>query len=206
MENLKARIEQVIAKGGWTSDAKTAKVAGVSRSAVSQWRGKGRPGDKKQIEEINLESAKRLAEATGFSAFWIANGTLPKLATPQTGGGAVSTGLLLSHTVPVLKTAREIMDSSTDTTEEFRFALVDDAMAPAYPKGLEIIFSPTRKPQPGKPVLIQTVHGELHVRSYAQGRTPDTWGAAPEQPSYATFDSSDGILLRGVFRGTYEPD
>lgn len=112
---------------------------------------------------------------------------------------------LSQYTVSPLKTAEEIMQRKIDG-DEFRFALPDDAMAPEHPAGLQIIFSQSRTPRHGLVVLVQTQHGELHVRQHAQGREPGHWRAVPRQSVYASFDShDDGLIILGVMRGTYDP-
>ena len=76
MSALKERIEEVQAKTGW-NDTQMAKAAGVSRSAVAQWAGKG----SKIIHAItDVEVALKLERETGYSALWIAKGIGPKQA------------------------------------------------------------------------------------------------------------------------------
>ena len=64
---------------GWTKPGEVAKVAGVSRSAVSQWLGQG----SKEIRSLSIQAAQRLARATGYEFKWIALGEGPKRATGQ---------------------------------------------------------------------------------------------------------------------------
>lgn len=76
MSELKDRIEEVKASQNW-NDTQMANAAGVSRSAVAQWAGKG----SKIIRTIgDVEVALNLERATGYSALWIAKGTGPKMA------------------------------------------------------------------------------------------------------------------------------
>lgn len=89
---------------------------------------------------------------------------------------------------------------------EFRFALVDDAMAPDWPRGMHLIFDTVRRARPGRVVLVKTADGQLHVRTYAQGRTPGHWTAEPSQRAYTRFDSqADGLEIVAVMRGSYDP-
>ncbi len=70
MSELKDRIEKLKAVMAW-NDTQMAKAAGVSRSAVSQWAGKG----SKIIHTIgDVEVALNLERETGYSALWIAKG------------------------------------------------------------------------------------------------------------------------------------
>jgi hypothetical protein len=74
MNVLSTRIEELMGEMRW--DAGTvARVAGVTPSAVSQWLGHGT----KEIKSIGkMEAAVLLERATGFSAFWLAQGKGPK--------------------------------------------------------------------------------------------------------------------------------
>ncbi len=79
MSALKERIEEIQAVMSW-NDTQTAKAAGVSRSAVAQWAGKG----SKIIHTISdVEVVLNLERLTGFSALWIAKGIGPKHATER---------------------------------------------------------------------------------------------------------------------------
>ena len=74
MQTLKERIEELMTAMSW-SVPDVARVAQVSRSAVAQWRGQG----SKQIHTIGrVDVAQRLADASGYSALWIAKGEGPK--------------------------------------------------------------------------------------------------------------------------------
>lgn len=74
MSTLKDRIEEIQTTLGW-SNQKTADIAGVSRSAVAQWKGQG----SKIIHSISrVDVAENLAKASGFNARWIALGEGPK--------------------------------------------------------------------------------------------------------------------------------
>lgn len=76
MSTLKDRILEIQKKMDW-SDAKMAAAAGVSRSAVAQWAGKG----SKIIHTISdVEAVLNIERETGYSALWIAKGKGPKTA------------------------------------------------------------------------------------------------------------------------------
>lgn len=76
MSTLKERIEDLQKTMGW-DDPRTAVAADVTRSAVSQWVGKG----SKLIHTIgDLEAALNLERESGYSALWIAKGKGPKMA------------------------------------------------------------------------------------------------------------------------------
>lgn len=78
MSRLKDRIEMLKAKMQW-SDQAMANVAGVSRSAVAQWRGQG----SKIIHSIgDMRAAENLERETGYAALWIAKGEGQMYAKP----------------------------------------------------------------------------------------------------------------------------
>lgn len=76
MSKLKDRIEELMATMKW-EPSDVVKIAGVSSSAVSQWRGKG----SKIIHSIgDIKAAEKLEAASGFNALWIAKGEGPKFS------------------------------------------------------------------------------------------------------------------------------
>ena len=89
----------------------------------------------------------------------------------------------------------------------FRTTLVDDAMAPEYARGIEVLWSTTRTPKIGRLVLVRDQHGRLHVRQYREGREPGTWLAAALHLAYLTLHSrDDGLTVLAVLKGVLEPD
>ncbi len=93
------------------------------------------------------------------------------------------------------------------TPELFRFALLDDAMAPEMPAGTEIVWTTRRRVAPGRLILLKDSHDQLHVRQCHQGQGPASWIATPNNPAYRSFTSSDGdVSVLAVFKGRLEPD
>lgn len=89
----------------------------------------------------------------------------------------------------------------------FRTTLPDDALAPDYPGGTEIVWTTRRRPAPGRLILVKDRHGQAHARQCHQGRLPGQWLAAPLNPAFITFDShEDGVELLAVYKGRLEPD
>lgn len=79
MSTLQERMEEFLRETG-LSVTQVAKTAGVSASAVSQWKGDGA----KEIKSIGkIEAALYLERATGFSALWLAKGIGPKRVAPK---------------------------------------------------------------------------------------------------------------------------
>lgn len=83
MSTLIERLNEVMDAKEWGEDDLAHEVRRyISRQAVSQWFGKG----SKLIKSIgNMEAAKALEEATGYSALWIAKGEGPKMADEMPG-------------------------------------------------------------------------------------------------------------------------
>ena len=91
--------------------------------------------------------------------------------------------------------------------EIFRAVLADDALAPEFPRGTEIVWSTRRVIAPGRLALVRDRHGQLHARQCHQGRAPGQWLAAAINPAYVNFDSvQDAIVVVAVFKGRLEPD
>lgn len=156
-----------------------------------------RPVTEKTIEQI--EGLRGGKFAGWFTLPSVPEGS-PPLFAAQSGSD-----VLVFYTVPPMATAEDVMEKRT--AREYRFALMDDAMAPDHPKGAQIIFSGARTPKPGRLVLIKTGHGELHARMYSQGKVPGEWRATPTQVGYAEFSSADpGVELMAAYCGVYEPE
>ncbi|MDI4633320.1 hypothetical protein J7U46_09700 [Pelomonas sp. V22] len=122
---------------------------------------------------------------------------------PPIGGGAhqVSQG---GFTVPPLKTREEVL-SGRNLGELFTYTVTDDATRDTYPRGLQIIFRTTGQPKIGKAVLV--AHGDqVHVRIYGQGKSAGEWTANAEAPGYFNFNSEDGAVIKGHYKGQIEPD
>lgn len=120
-------------------------------------------------------------------------------ATSQTAGLETSFDVLplLSWEDVVKETVPEI----------FRAVLPDDALAPDYPAGTEVVWTTRRRAAPGRLILVRDRHGQLHARQCHQGRAPGLWLAAAINPAYVTFSSSeDGLELVAVYKGRLEPD
>lgn len=106
------------------NDAEFARIAKVSRSAVSQWR----KGDVKALKAL---SAVNIQERTGYSARWLILGIGPKKLT----GGGVAQSSALAHT-PDLKLSTKdeqnflvILRSFLDTDDEGKKEIVEAVKA-----------------------------------------------------------------------------
>lgn len=87
--------------------------------------------------------------------------------------------------------------------ELFVTTLPDDANAPDYPKGIDIVWSTTKPADYGSLVLVRDKRGQLHAREYRQGPDPSRWLAAASNRAFFTFDSRDDglrVLAVAAFR------
>lgn len=96
---------------------------------------------------------------------------------------------------------------TTTRPDIFRYALTDDAMAPEYPLGTELVWTTRRRISPGRLLLLADKHGQLHVRRCEQGDAPGSWKATALNVAYRTFTSdTDGVEVLAVYKGRLEPD
>ena len=109
----------------------------------------------------------------------------------------------LSDDLPLL--TWEAVMASIEVPALFRTILPDDALAPDYPRGSEVVWTTKRRAIPGRIVLVIDQHGMAHARECRQGREPTRWIAAAVNPSYVSFDSGE-VRLVAVFKGMLEPD
>lgn len=92
------------------NDTQMAKAAGVSRSAVSQWAGKG----SKIIHTIgDVEVALNLERETGYSALWIAKGVGPEKAKDRVSAESWPFSSIDNQKVCALDPDRERMQLET---------------------------------------------------------------------------------------------
>lgn len=92
--------------------------------------------------------------------------------------------------------------------DTFRTVLPDDAMAPKYPQGTEIVWTSRRRVAPGRLLLLSDAHGQLHARLCTQGHAPGHWLAVPSNAAFVTLDnqSTPGLAVVAVYKGVLEPD
>lgn len=133
METLQTRIELVIQAAGWETNSEIAKIAGVSRSAVAQWRGQS----SKEIKSIALAPALRLQEASGFSAEWISRGEGPRMLKDRV--AAVASEATTQPDSPSLDAAldRVGMELARDMPQTTRDELCDAMAGWARHRGIE---------------------------------------------------------------------
>jgi hypothetical protein len=108
------------------------------------------------------------------------------------------------NAVPLLSTEQLL---NQNPPELFRFALPDDAMAPEFVAGTEIVWTTRRRIAPGRLLLLADTHQQLHVRRCQQGDAPGAWVATASNPAYRAFRSGEaGLHVLAVYKGRLEPD
>lgn len=109
----------------------------------------------------------------------------------------------LSDELPLL--SWEQIMAAKDVPEVFRTVLPDDALAPEYPRGAEVVWTKRRRVMGDRLVLVIDQHGMAHARRARQGREPGRFLFEPVNSAYVTFDSTE-VRLVAVFKGRLEPD
>lgn len=114
------------------NDAELARIAGVSRSAVSQWRA----GDVKSLKAI---SALRIQERTGYSARWLVLGIGPKklVDNKSIGGLERQAGLSTANEkklLAILKAFFETDDEGKENISEAVSSALGDAISTGRPE------------------------------------------------------------------------
>lgn len=169
------------------------------------------------ISQGTLSFLERLGQSTSMAAqfaslynvdpFWLSTGERAPYAeaiakvnelighTPSQVEGSVAHELIASaQTIDAQQVSWERIVSGADPGEQFVLALPDDANAPDYPMGMEIVWSRTKTPKFGSLVIVRTASAGMHVRTYQQGRKGGQWIASATAPGYASFDSDEDDL------------
>lgn len=101
----------------------------------------------------------------------------------------------------------EALMFSSKVPDIFCAVLVDDALAPEFPRGTEVVWTTRRKVGPGRPMLLRDKHGHVHARMCHQGAAPGQWLAVSSNAAFLKFESTDpGISVIAVYKGRLEPD
>lgn len=162
VSTLQERIAELMAATGLSVGA-MADIAGVSSSAVSQWK----DGPTKALK---TGPATRLADRTGFCARWIADGDGPKMMPRPLAN--TDAGPELKGRVPLISNVqagafREFVDNYQpgDGGEEliatsvpvkrhtFALRVTGDSMEPEFLAGMILIIEPELEPNPGDYVV-----------------------------------------------------
>jgi len=176
MTTLQDRIATLMAETGKTV-GELAEIAGVSSSAVTQWK-------EGPTKSLKTEPATKLAAATGFSALWIA-----------TGAGAVKSGVApfdanVRPAPPGMRTYPVISKIQAGKVKEmvypyepgdgfavefgeddaspwaFYLEIEGDSMLPEFRPGDRVLIDPEVQPRPGDFVAARNTKQEATFKKY----------------------------------------
>lgn len=171
MTTLQKRMAILMAQSG-LSVGEVADIAGVSSSAVSQWK----DGPTKSIK---TGPATRLEAATGFQARWLATGE-----GPMRGANNVAPASMGTIRIPLISYVQagmwtEVSDPyqpgdasdwlQTDlklSDSAFALEIEGDSMLPEFRPGDRIIIDPALSPRPGDYVVAKNGEEEATFKKY----------------------------------------
>lgn len=163
----------------------------ASSAVITNWKSRG----------VSKIGAFKAEEILGISAQWVLTGSGKPFPdthdyAPPIHGVSESDflyGITVSSRVREL-TWEDAMLKIDSLTENFAAPMPDGAMEPKVPAGTLLEFRPGGDPTPGHGVLLQDLHGNLHVRRYQTGAN-NRWNAIANNDSYASFTSSDDVKI-----------
>ncbi|MDN5503243.1 MAG: peptidase S24 [Comamonas sp.] len=181
MSTLQERIAHLMEKTG-LKVSEIARITGVSSSAVTQW--KDGP-----TQSLKTAPATKLAEATGFSAMWIATGTGSAHVDPQRVGSKgfdanvkpvfaglraypviskIQAGKVKEITCPYEPGDGYAVEFGDDDASEWAFFLeIDgDSMLPEFNPGDRVRIDPEVAPRPGDYVAAKNSSEESTFKKY----------------------------------------
>lgn len=176
MNTLQDRIAKLMAETG-KSVSDLASIAGVSSSAVSQWK----DGPTKSLKTA---PAVKLSTATGFNAMWIATGVGPEKsgitpfdvnAKPAPLGmrsypviSCVQAGALREITVPYAPGDGFDVEFGDDDASQWSFFLEieGNSMLPDFRPGDRVLIDPDISPRPGDFVAARNTKQEATFKKY----------------------------------------
>lgn len=176
MTTLQDRIARLMAETGKTV-GEIADIAGVSSSAVTQWK----DGPTKSLKTA---PATKLAAATGFSAMWIATGVGPEKSgiapfdvnvKPAPPGmraypviSKVQAGRVKEIACPYEPGDGFAVEFGEDDASEWAFFLEieGDSMLPDFRSGDRVLIDPDVSPRPGDYVAARNTKEEATFKKY----------------------------------------
>lgn len=171
------------------SEQALADALGVTRAAVQHLE---REDGEEGSTSPKSKTRPKLAEVLGISVY-----DLTAAESHQPVPGVAQSMSLSPFDTPSLLRWEEVVERQK-LPSEFRMQIPDDALSPAYPRGLEIVWSTDKAPSIGSLVLVRDKHGQTHVRQYAQGSMPGRWVAAAGAPFYSFESEKDGLKVLAV--------
>lgn len=199
----RTNLAAVVAEAGGVKRA--ADRLGISPSQLSQWL-HGAPDSKTgKPRGMGAGSCRKVESAFGRPEGWMDRQHAVAGEPPAPWHVAQDLSHEDAQTAIPLVPWELLMEPVAD--QIFRTRLPDDALAPDFPRGTEIVWSTTRRLAPGRLVLLRDRHGHAHARLCQQGDAPGQWTGAPLQRGYLSFDSAaDRVEVLAVYKGVLEPD
>ncbi|MGV3679690.1 MAG: S24 family peptidase [Acidovorax sp.] len=174
MATLQDRIAEIMSSKGLTV-GELATIAGVSSSAVTQWK----DGPTKSLK---TGPAAKIAAATGYSALWVGTGDGPKHPAPPAyeiqSNVADAPALVPSRLIPVVGHVKGGPDGFleemkypvghgegfveywTKDTEAYALRVKGDSMSPRYRNREFVVITPSIEAQPGYDVMVKLKDGQ----------------------------------------------
>lgn len=212
MSTLQERISELMESTGWKV-GDMAEIAGVSSSAVTQW--KDGP-----TQSVKLEPATRLAAKCGFSALWIATGKGPKRPAVPAGDGILEPEFAGApkppKPVPVVGTAKLGADGfyeelspvvgagdghieiATDDPNAYGLRVRGQSMFPAIRDGWYVLVEPHGTPAIGEYVLLKLRDGRKMVKELLNSRAGSYEVISVNGGERVTFHSSEIDSVQAV--------
>lgn len=176
MTTLQDRIARLMSETGM-SVGEIARIAGVTSSAVTQWK----DGPTKSLKTA---PATKLAAASGFSAMWIATGTGPEKGVhadfdenvkPTPPGmraypviSKIQAGLVKEIVCPYEPGDGFAVEFGEDDASDwaFFFEIEGDSMLPEFRPGDRVLIDPEVSPRPGDFVAARNTRQEATFKKY----------------------------------------
>ena len=191
-ENFAAYVRQRL--GG--DRAKLMRKTGLSKGRITQLFD--------QKEPFGERAAANLTDALGLPAGYFEKPAPVEDLQPPKGGHwvegpriGVTSGNWLSLVEPTIEPRTILWESllSEPLPQQFKMAVPDDALAPAYPAGSLFIWSTVKEARVGSVVLVRDEFGQPHARRHGQGRAPGQWVAEATGPGFLPFSGAAVTLL-----------
>lgn len=201
--NLQERLAEVMHAMGW-EHADLMRVSGQSSSVVSQWLGKS----SKLIKTIGkIEAAQAIADASGYSALWIAKGILPKrpAATPVTGGQSLAahpvSEIVANLTLP--QAWGEVMNRGKLPVwpAEVTVVMPDGALEPHVKQGDHLTFCACDTADPTSVVVIEKDDGTRWIRRLVMRADGELWGVSTRPDAFQDIPATK-IIARVIRRSS----
>jgi len=203
--NLQERIAEVMAETGWQV-GQIAEIAGISSSAVSQW--KDGP-----TQSIKIEPASKLAQRCNFSAMWLATGKGPKRPAVPPGDDILEPEFAgrpraYKH-IPIIGTAKlgtdgfyeelspyegggdGFIEMATQDPQAYGLRVRGQSMFPSIRDGWFVLIEPNGQLRTGEYVLIKLKDGRKMVKELLFNRSSSIEVMSVNGGERMTFDFPD---------------